>query len=120
MKRIATAFATLMVSLVIAVPASAHSLLQRSVPADDSIVMAPETLSLHFNEPVRLLRVTLSGAGQNDIPFGFQPNREPSPTLEFSLPELDSGAYRVEWTLIGQDGHTVSEQFGFSVESGSD
>ncbi|MGM0633494.1 MAG: copper resistance CopC family protein [Pseudomonadota bacterium] len=117
MKRITVICVTLLFCLSTTAPVSAHSLLQQSRPADGDAVVAPEQLYLQFNEPVRLLRVTLTGPDQAGIPFGFQPNRESSASLAFDLPPLGGGEYRVEWTLIGQDGHTVSEEFVFTVES---
>lgn len=93
----------------------AHSLLQASSPMDGEALEAPQVLVLEFNEPVRLLRVRLTGPDGEMVPFGFEPAREPAATVEYDLPSLQPGEYTVEWTLIGQDGHTVSEQFSFSV-----
>lgn len=93
----------------------AHSLLQASSPTDGETLEAPQALMLEFNEPVRLLRVRLTGSDGEAVPFGFEPARAPAATVEYDLPSLPPGEYTVEWTLIGQDGHTVSEQFLFSV-----
>lgn len=93
----------------------AHSLLQTSSPMDGETVESPQVLALEFNEPVRLLRVRLTGPDGDPVPFGFEPAREPAATVEYDLPSLAPGEYTVEWTLIGQDGHTVNEQFSFSV-----
>lgn len=93
----------------------AHSLLKSSSPMDGAALPAPEALTLTFNEPVRLLRVSLIGPDGEAVLFGFEPNREPAASLRYGLPSLAAGQYRVEWTLIGVDGHTVSEQLTFSV-----
>lgn len=93
----------------------AHSLLQASSPMDGETVEAPRVLTLEFNEPVRLLRVSLTDDAGEPVPFGFVPRREPAARLEYELPSLESGEYTVEWMLIGGDGHTVSERFTFSV-----
>lgn len=93
----------------------AHSLLQASSPMDGGVLEPPRSLELQFNEPVRLLRVRLTDTGGDAVPFGFEAAREPAATVEYDLPTLQPGEYTVQWTLIGQDGHTVSEQFSFSV-----
>lgn len=93
----------------------AHSLLQASSPMDGEVLESPQVLALEFNEPVRLLRVRLTGPGGDPVPFGFEPDQEAAASVEYDLPSLAPGEYRVEWTLIGEDGHTVSEQFSFSV-----
>lgn len=98
-------------------PVLAHSLLQASSPMDGEALESPQVLTLEFNEPVRLLRVRLVGSDGDPVPFGFEPGQQPAATAEYDLPSLEPGEYRVEWTLIGQDGHTVSEQFSFSVRA---
>lgn len=95
----------------------AHSMLQASSPMDGAEVEAPKVLTLEFSEPVRLLRVTLTGPDGDAIGFGFEPAREPTAILEYDLPALEAGEYTVEWMLIGKDGHTVSDRFSFSVSA---
>lgn len=98
------------------VTALAHSMLVSSSPSAGAEISAPEELELTFNEPVRLLRVTISDADGQPVEFGFSPNPEAAETLSYSLPPLAVGDYTVEWTLIGADGHRVSESFGFRVD----
>ena len=94
----------------------AHSLLQDSKPARDAVVNEPRQIQLQFNEPVRMLRLEITGpAGAVDI--GFRPAAQASVDVTRDLPDLVPGEYRVEWTLIGGDGHTVSEDLRFTVQS---
>jgi hypothetical protein len=32
------------------------------------------------------------------------------------MPALVAGSYRVDWTILGEDGHSVSENFTFNVD----
>jgi hypothetical protein len=32
------------------------------------------------------------------------------------MPVLPAGTYRVDWTILGEDGHSVSENFMFNVD----
>lgn len=95
--------------------AFAHSSLTASMPGSGAEVSSPEKLSLTFNEPVRLLRLTLVHGANHNIEFGFQPVTAAQNEFSFELPALMSGAHTVTWTVIGADGHTVSGNFGFSV-----
>jgi methionine-rich copper-binding protein CopC len=100
---------------VFAAQVSAHSVLSASLPGAGAEVSAPEKLSLTFNEPVRMLRLTLVHGASHNIEFGFQPITTAQPEFNFELPGLMSGAHTVTWTVIGSDGHTVSGNFNFTV-----
>lgn len=109
--------ALLLAVLLMAAPAAwAHSLLQESQPARGAVVDEPRQLQLQFNEPVRVLRLELSGP-DGAVDLGFRPAAQAEKVLTRDLPELAPGEYRVEWTLIGGDGHTVSEDLRFTVQS---
>lgn len=95
--------------------AMAHSSLTASLPGDATVVAAPQTLELTFNEEVRALRVTLMHGEQHEIDFGFSPNTTPQSSLSYDLPALMNGAHTVNWTVIGTDGHTVNGNFGFTI-----
>ena len=93
----------------------AHSSLTASLPGGGSEVSSPETLELTFNEPVRLLRLTLVHGPSHNIDFGFAAQTAPHESFTYNLPTLMTGEHTVTWTVIGSDGHTVTGSFGFSV-----
>jgi methionine-rich copper-binding protein CopC len=97
--------------------ALAHSVLSASMPGDKATVTAPEKLELTFNEPVRVLRLTVVHGAAHQIEFGFTPSTEPTQTLSYELPVMMMGAHTVNWTVIGADGHTVTGSFGFTVSA---
>lgn len=97
--------------------AHAHGVLTESVPEDGATVSAPETLELNFNEPVRLLRLALSDGEGEAVDFGFSPVADAREAFDYELPSLPSGEYRVNWVVIGSDGHRVEETFGFAVRA---
>ena len=97
--------------------ALAHSVLSSSMPGDKATVTAPEKLELTFNEPVRVLRLTVVHGAAHQIEFGFTPSTEPTQTLSYELPVMMMGAHTVNWTVIGSDGHTVNGTFGFTVSA---
>ncbi|MDH7942273.1 copper resistance protein CopC [Pseudohongiella sp. SYSU M77423] len=95
--------------------AFAHGTLIASMPGNGSEVSSPEALTLTFNEPVRLLRLTLVHGAAHEMDIGFEAVTTASAEFSFELPALMSGAHTVNWTIIGPDGHTVSDSFGFTV-----
>ncbi|MCY4263689.1 MAG: copper resistance protein CopC [Gammaproteobacteria bacterium] len=109
-------FATL--SLIAGI-SSAHNALKESTPADESTVETPPAeISLVFNGPVRLVKVELLVSGEQ-ISTEFRPSAEPQDQFVIATPDLQAGNYTVNWAAIGEDGHTVSNSFGFMVGTGS-
>ena len=95
--------------------AFAHNALTNSVPANGQTVSAPSMLMLVFNGDVRLVRTTVTGPdGALDI--GFVPSVAANTMHHVPMPSLQAGAYSVEWTVLGEDGHSVTDSFGFNVD----
>lgn len=97
--------------------AIAHSSLTASSPRHEAVVMSPEALMLRFNEQVRLLRVTLVHQPSHNIDFGFAASTAAQQEFSYELPMLMLGEHTVTWTVIGADGHTVSNSFSFTVSN---
>lgn len=104
-----------LMTTLFAVQALAHSSLTASLPGNGADVVSPQQLALTFNEPVRLLRLSLVHGENHQIDFGFQAVTAAQSEFVFDLPALMVGAHTVTWTIIGSDGHTVSNSFGFTV-----
>ena len=116
MKKISIAAVLLM---LVSVQVSAHTALSESQPADgSSVAEAPKSLDLSFTESVRLLRMSIARM-ENDqsqkIDFPFEPVAAASNQFAIALPELTQGNYRIEWAVMGADGHLVPGEISFAV-----
>lgn len=94
----------------------AHAVLQESTPGNAQTVPSAAELKLVYNEPVRMLRLTIVGDDNQEVDFGFSPNASARQELGYELPTLEPGDYVVTWTLIGSDGHTQTESYTFTVD----
>lgn len=104
---------------MLAIPggASAHSMLETTVPAAESIVEEiPEELVMTFTSGIRLTRVSMTHA--DDAPVDLDLSELRSFTSEFSIPiePMGSGTYLIEWRGLGDDGHAMNGSFEFMVD----
>ncbi len=109
-----TALAALLM-LLFAAPASAHTSLTGSDPADGAEVAAPAQVRLTFNENVRSARIVIRpenseaevqrGAAKLDGPEVVQP-------VKGTLP---NGKYTIGYRVISADGHPVTGVLSFTV-----
>lgn len=103
-------------ALVLTFSASAHISLTQSTPAQEAMLMqSPEQLTLTFSDEVRLAKVIINNAKNESINFAFKPSATPSADFKWSLPSLAQGTYTVKWTVLGGDGHKMSDSFSFMV-----
>ncbi len=97
----------------------AHTELYDSKPAAGSEVnVSPEELFLSFSGDVRVIKLKLTDGNGKQVDFGFKPVVDAASELTWPLPELKAGSYQVEWTVMGEDGHTFQNSYAFSVASG--
>ena len=95
--------------------ASAHNVLKSSIPADGSTLeRSPSELTLDFNGPVRLVKLSLKRR-EESIDVGFKPDLTAATSFVVPVTELASGAYSLEFSVIGEDGHTVAGHFNFGI-----
>jgi methionine-rich copper-binding protein CopC len=110
----------LLVTMVAAAPvAEFHFGLSRSVPAAGSSVEPPSEVTLWFTEVPQdnSISIRLVDA-RGDLVGSSDPRQDADDETEFSISPsgtLASGGYTVAWRGIGQDGHTVRGDFGFTV-----
>ena len=110
--------AAALLGLAISVSSWAHVGLTQAVPVKDAMLMqSPEEISLTFSGEVRLIRLSLSTESESPIEFGFEPNIDPQATYQWPLPTLASGKFGVRWIALGKDGHKMSGQYQFAVDS---
>jgi len=107
---------TVAATLAMAAPrAGAHPYLVRAEPAPGStLAAAPKELRLLFTERLDgpYCTVTVVGAGGKPYPTTVQVS---GTSLTADVGDLPLGSYRVEWSVIGQDGHRVDGDYGLGV-----
>ena len=110
---------TLLILLLMASPAVAHSELRGSAPQDGAtLAAAPSEVILRFNEPVQVTSMRLLNAAGETIPLRRDgdpaPSREERAALTTPAP---AGALRLEWRAISADGHPIGGTLRFTVHA---
>jgi methionine-rich copper-binding protein CopC len=97
------------------VTASAHAHLEKSTPADGSVITtSPSNLVLNFSAAARLTALSIQ---KGDEPAQ---NLKPLPTtaaqqISVALPQLAPGTYSVSWRAMSDDGHVTSGTLHFTL-----
>jgi methionine-rich copper-binding protein CopC len=99
------------------VTANAHAHLQKSSPADNSVITtSPPNLVLNFSEAARLTALS--------IQKGSEPEQKvkPLPTavaqqISVPLPPLTAGIYAVNWRVVSEDGHMMAGALHFTISA---
>lgn len=118
--------AALAASMVVAVPAVAHTQLTSSTPAANATVRAPTTITLNFNErimaPTATTTIVMTGmpgmADHAPMPITGYTTRMGADGRSMTLVmrrALAAGTYRVTWTAAGADAHRMNGSFDFTV-----
>ena len=101
--------------------AAFHFGLSRSAPAADATVPSPAEVRLWFTQvgqpgSVAIRLINPAGAA---VPTGDPtPNEDDGRVYHVSVGQkLPAGAYTVSWRGIGDDGHVVRGDFGFTVSA---
>lgn len=97
-------------------PAFGHAKLLESSPAAGAeITGSPPSLTLTFNENVRLGVLKLTTAG-HAVPVVIDPKPAEARVITVKLPPLTAGAYEVQWSaLTPSDGHVVKGKYSFVI-----
>jgi methionine-rich copper-binding protein CopC len=106
--------------LIVSVPyALAHSRPKVMVPAADSTVASPATISVTFTEPLEAkfssLNVTDEQGKQFNTATSAAAPNDPK-TLTLDLPKLQPGGYLVHWVSVAADGHRMEGEYKFTVK----
>ena len=92
-----------------------HARLQGTVPAADATVPAPRSVTLKFDEEVRLAVLTVTSAGKT-VPVKVDSGAAAAREVSVPLPALAPGVYEVAWSAMSSgDGHVVKGRFSFTV-----
>jgi copper transport protein len=120
--RLAAALVALALALLAVVgagsPAAAHAELVGSDPAEGAVVdTAPETVTLIYNEPVRLTsqEIAVYDAGGEVVPSSAGASGEEVRVTLTDAAALADGTYVVSWNVLSGDGHPISGALTFSV-----
>lgn len=101
--------------------ALAHATLRRAdPPSGGRVTLPPAQLRLEFSEAVaaRTSRIALVAPDSQRFGLVLRSDSGNSKVLLAEVPSLRvAGLYRVEWRLVGPDGHAVTGQYGFTVDS---
>ena len=106
---------------VLASPADAHALLERSYPAAGaSLPRAPHVMLLYFTEAPdpSLSTVSLLDSSGQTLPGVGKPTVAPrnARELRVRLPRLADGVYTVNWRTVSKvDGHVTGGSFAFGI-----
>jgi len=108
--------AVALAGMILAGPAFGHAKLRSTIPAADAqLQVAPKSLTLNFNEDVRLAVLTLTADGK-DIPVTVDRSAPASPQVTVTLPVLAVGKYQVRWSALSpDDGHVSNGTFSFAI-----
>jgi methionine-rich copper-binding protein CopC len=105
-------------TLAVAGPAAAHSLLLESAPAAGAtLTAAPRELTLRFNNRIEksLSRIRLlddQGAARS---LAITLDDGTADRLTAAVPSLPPGRWRVEWQVLSMEGHVVTGRFEFRL-----
>ncbi len=98
-----------------------HTRLVKSAPAKDSVVAAPTSLQLWFNEKVDLgiTRVRLADAAGAAVAVGplTRADSADAPIVAAVMGAVPAGVYTVSWSTASKDGHPVRGTFNFTVKA---
>jgi methionine-rich copper-binding protein CopC len=107
-------------SLAAAGAADAHARLISGTPKAGSTGPAPKQLKLTYSESLDLSgsSVKVSGPGGGAVatgPLALDPKNKRVVVVPLSATPA-AGAYKVNWSMKTEDGHTTSGDFGFTVK----
>ena len=103
--------------IVFAVTAQAHAHLQKSSPADNSVVTtSPPNLVLNFSEAAQLTALSIRKSGDPEQKLQPLPT-DAAAQITVPLPRLTSGAYTLSWRVLSADGHVMSGSLRFTLSA---
>lgn len=111
--------AMLLAAMVVHGTAWAHAALQSATPAKDAVVTAPTEITLQFNEKLEAAfsSARLTDSAGKAVGTGKAALDPANPAiLKLAVPALAPGRYRVEYGVVGHDGHRRKGDYSFTVK----
>jgi len=107
-------------SLAVAGVANAHARLITGSPKAGTTVAAPKALTLTYSESIVAGSSSVSLADAKGAPVATGPLAVDAKNRRLvTVPvtgKLTPGAYKVNWSMKTDDGHTMTGDFGFTVK----
>jgi methionine-rich copper-binding protein CopC len=109
-----------------AASASAHSLhlaLSKTEPkADTTVTVAPESIKLYFTEAVKtsVTGIKLIAPDSSNVelaPLTLGTGKIPPVVANVKGKMASNGKYKVMWRTLGEDGHAMTGEFGFTLKA---
>jgi methionine-rich copper-binding protein CopC len=102
--------------MILAGPVFGHAKLRSTLPAADAqLGAAPKSVTLTFNENVRLAVLSVAADGR-EIPVVVDRSAPAASQVTVTLPALLPGKYQVRWSVLSaDDGHATQGTFSFTV-----
>lgn len=95
--------------------AFAHSKSEATTPADGATVTEVPELSMRFDDPMRIISVTLTSP-DGDVEIDRETGMDPATEFRAMPVEvLAPGSYRFDWRGMASDGHPMQGSFSFTV-----
>lgn len=96
-------------------PAAAHSKSEATTPADGATVTEVPELSMRFDDPMRVISITLTSS-DGDVEIERETGMDPAADFRAKpLETLAPGSYRFDWRGMAADGHPMQGSFSFTV-----
>jgi len=100
-----------------AVTADAHAQLQKSSPADNSVITtSPPDLVLNFSEAAQLTALSIQKGNEPEQKLKPLPGIAAA-QISVPLPQLTPGAYTISWHVLSEDGHVTSGALHFTLSA---
>ncbi|MEX3017960.1 copper resistance protein CopC [Gymnodinialimonas hymeniacidonis] len=101
--------------IIAPVLAFAHSKSEATTPANGATVTEVPELSMRFDDPMRIISVTLTSSDR-DVEIERETGMDPATEFRaLPLEELTPGSYRFDWRGMASDGHPMQGSFSFTV-----
>ena len=95
--------------------AAAHSKSEATTPADGATVTEVPELSMRFDDPMRIISVTLASP-DGDVEIERETGMDPATEFRaMPVEDLAPGSYRFDWRGMASDGHPMQGSFSFTV-----
>ena len=95
----------------------AHASLQTSNIVEGAVLIeVPDKLDLAFSGNVGLAALSIQDSSGKKVGAQSPLPRTLQKQFSIPLPDLNSGAYKIEWKTMSSDGHIMSGHINFTVK----
>lgn len=98
------------------------SLIKSDPPRRATLSESPSKIQLWFNEEIETAYATVTVVDMNDqVVSRAAPEKvtDDPKSITLALPELEAGAYKVQFRVLSIDGHVVDSNYSFRIKDSS-